>query len=245
MEGLPPEVQQRLAMAYIQSEGGGEAASAAFAAADTNKDGRLSPAEFQQWMEASVSASASATVSRVQVRQMALFTAIPMVGFGFMDNMIMIIAGDAIESTLGLTLGLTTLAAAGLGNLISDVAGLGLGGYIEASSEKLGIRKPILTRAQEASKTLVRTRALSNLLGISAGCILGMFPLLFIDVTQHRPDAAEAESWLWESSSEVGVAIAGCRRRSASCARCSTPSTSPTTARSPPPSSAAASSASA
>ena len=184
MEGLPPEVQQRLAMAYIQSEGGGEAASAAFAAADTNKDGRLSPAEFQQWMEASVSASASATVSRVQVRQMALFTAIPMVGFGFMDNMIMIIAGDAIESTLGLTLGLTTLAAAGLGNLISDVAGLGLGGYIEASSEKLGIRKPILTRAQEASKTLVRTRALSNLLGISAGCILGMFPLLFIDVSQ-------------------------------------------------------------
>ena len=36
-----------------------------------------------------------------------------------MDNMIMIIAGDAIEANVGLTLGISTLCAAGFGNLIS------------------------------------------------------------------------------------------------------------------------------
>ena len=37
-----------------------------------------------------------------------------MVGFGFMDNIIMIQAGDLIDSTLGVTLGITTLTAAAL-----------------------------------------------------------------------------------------------------------------------------------
>ena len=32
-------------------------------------------------------------------------------------------AGDAIDTSLGVTLGISTLAAAGLGNLVSDVAG--------------------------------------------------------------------------------------------------------------------------
>ena len=47
-----------------------------------------------------------------------------MVGFGFADNAIMIVAGDRIDATLGVRLGFSTLAAAGLGNLISDVAGI-------------------------------------------------------------------------------------------------------------------------
>ena len=37
-----------------------------------------------------------------------------------------IVAGDEIESLFGAKLGLSTLAAAGLGNLISDVIGLGM-----------------------------------------------------------------------------------------------------------------------
>jgi len=37
------------------------------------------------------------------------------------DNFIMIMAGDAIEASIGITLGLSTMAAAGFGNAFSDV----------------------------------------------------------------------------------------------------------------------------
>lgn len=37
-----------------------------------------------------------------------------------------IVAGDEIENVFGARLGLSTLAAAGLGNLVSDVIGLGM-----------------------------------------------------------------------------------------------------------------------
>lgn len=50
-----------------------------------------------------------------------------MIGFGFADNFIMILAGDVIDNKLGVLFGFSTLAAAGLGNLISDVAGISLG----------------------------------------------------------------------------------------------------------------------
>lgn len=162
VEKLTPEVRTRLMMAAVRADHSG-AAAAAFAEDPT-----------------------AVSVSRLQVRQLALYTAVPMIGFGFMDNMIMIIAGDVIENSIGLTFGLSTLCAAGFGNLISDVAGLGLGGYIEASSEKLGITRPMLSRAQEDTKVIGRTRAAANLIGISIGCIIGMFPLLFIDEEQRN-----------------------------------------------------------
>jgi tRNA-specific adenosine deaminase 1 len=45
----------------------------------------------------------------------------------------MLMSGERIESSLGVALGITTLAAAGLGNLISDVVGLGLADTIEVT----------------------------------------------------------------------------------------------------------------
>ena len=38
-------------------------------------------------------------------------------GFGFMDNVVMITMGDLIDSTLGVTFGLSTLTAAGFGQV--------------------------------------------------------------------------------------------------------------------------------
>ena len=40
---------------------------------------------------------------------------IPFVGFGFLDNALMIIAGDYIDTTIGVALGISTMAAAGFG----------------------------------------------------------------------------------------------------------------------------------
>ena len=54
-------------------------------------------------------------------------------------NAIFSIAGDHIDGSLGVKFGLSTLAAAGIGNLISDVIGLSAGGAIESAAERAGL----------------------------------------------------------------------------------------------------------
>mmetsp|Transcript_12824 Transcript_12824/g.38497 ORF Transcript_12824/g.38497 Transcript_12824/m.38497 type:complete len:301 (-) Transcript_12824:200-1102(-) len=121
----------------------------------------------------------------LQLRRYFLQKMLPMVGFGFVDNCIMLTAGDAIDQTLGATLQISTLAAAGLGNLVSDVMGLGLSSYVEAVASKIGIPSPNLTMAQINSTQCRWTVLAANVVGISIGCLLGMVPLLFLttDVT--------------------------------------------------------------
>lgn len=48
-----------------------------------------------------------------------IVNSIPFIGFGFLDNFFMIIAGDYIESSIGVYMCLSTMAAAALGNTIS------------------------------------------------------------------------------------------------------------------------------
>merc|ERR1719181_1034430 len=84
-----------------------------------------------------------------QLLQLSVFIAVPFFGFGFADNFIMIVCGDAIDSQFGAVLGLTTMAAAGLGNWVSDVVGLGLGDAIERWCERLGLSNGRLSPAQE------------------------------------------------------------------------------------------------
>ncbi len=64
----------------------------------------------------------------------ALSVGIPFVGFGLMDNSIMIVSGDLIAHYLGLYLSLSMLASAALGNLVSDVAGVAFGYGTDARS---------------------------------------------------------------------------------------------------------------
>lgn len=115
-----------------------------------------------------------------QLWQVFLISSIPFIGFGFADNVIMILAGDMIDKSLGMRLGLSTLAAAGLGNLISDVCGIGLGDVFERGSQWLGIKEPKMNRKQSRSKSARWTKTVGCMLGISLGCLLGMFPLLFL-----------------------------------------------------------------
>lgn len=160
-----------------------------FDALDVNKDGVVSQDEFLSWhgrlsasagIVANASGSGADPVAWGQLRSIAMISAIPMVAFGFADNLIMVIAGDAIDKTLGIAFGFTAMAAAGLGNTFSDVVGVFLSGRIEALSGGF-IRAPRLTRAQAASSLVKRTMAGSSAFGIAFGCLLGMFPLLFID----------------------------------------------------------------
>lgn len=89
-----------------------------------------------------------ATVSLQDLKYVALQHGIPFIGFGFVDNAIMIIAGDYIDVKLGVSLGISSMAAAGIGNTISDIAGLGLGNVVEDMCARLGLPNPALTQEQ-------------------------------------------------------------------------------------------------
>ncbi|XP_036904383.1 transmembrane protein 65 isoform X2 [Sturnira hondurensis] len=120
-----------------------------------------------------------------QLRYVFIHNAIPFVGFGFLDNAIMIVAGTHIEMSIGIILGISTMAAAALGNLVSDLAGLGLAGYVEALASRLGLSIPDLTPKQV---DMWQTRVSSHLgkaVGVTIGCILGMFPLIFFGVGEE------------------------------------------------------------
>jgi len=116
-----------------------------------------------------------------ELKQLSYHNSLPFIGFGFLDNFIMIVAGEYIDLTLGVRLGLSTMAAAALGNTISDLMGVGSAWYVESCADKLGARPPDLSAAQ---LELPRSRVCANLgraVGIVIGCVLGMFPLIFID----------------------------------------------------------------
>jgi CRP-like cAMP-binding protein len=118
--------------------------------------------------------------SSQQLLSLFTFVAVPFCGFGFADNAIMILCGDFIDAKFGMAFGLTTMAAAGLGNWVSDVVGLGLGDAIERGAEKIGLSNGGLTKAQENSQAAKLTSLMGKFVGISLGCLLGMFPLLFL-----------------------------------------------------------------
>ncbi|CAH0378579.1 unnamed protein product [Pelagomonas calceolata] len=120
--------------------------------------------------------------SRAQLWRLALANGVPFVGFGFADNVIMILAGDAIDKSIGVTLGISTLAAAGFGNLLSDVVGIGAGDVIDRYSEKI-IGKPktkALSLEQLALRSCRIVKTWATIIGITVGCLLGMAPLLFL-----------------------------------------------------------------
>eukprot|EP01065_Artemidia_motanka_P039541 TRINITY_DN4848_c0_g2_i1.p1 TRINITY_DN4848_c0_g2~~TRINITY_DN4848_c0_g2_i1.p1 ORF type:complete len:433 (+),score=94.60 TRINITY_DN4848_c0_g2_i1:58-1299(+) len=119
--------------------------------------------------------------SQAQLNKCAAAAAVPFIGFGVLDNAVMIVCGEAIDATLCVTFNLSTMTAAALGNTFSDAAGVFSGGVVEDAAERAGFAAPSLSRAQEdMSQTRAATR-LGQLIGVIVGCLIGMFPLLLID----------------------------------------------------------------
>merc|ERR1712039_692478 len=113
-----------------------------------------------------------------QMQLIALNAFIPFFGFGFFDNFIMIVAGDAVDTTLCVVMGYGTMVAAALGNTMSDQIGLALGGVIETCAEKLGLPTSGATEDQQRSLEYKLALHGGSMIGIIVGCFLGMFPLL-------------------------------------------------------------------
>lgn len=120
-------------------------------------------------------------LSRLELLKLALSQGVPMVGFGFADNFLMITFGGTIDSYFGLYVSL--MAAAGLGNLCSNIVGLGLADYIEHASTKLGLPAPKLSPAQRETPLARMASFAGTACGVTMGCLLGMVPLWFMDTT--------------------------------------------------------------
>lgn len=103
-------------------------------------------------------------------------------------------SGEAIDTTVGVTLGISTMCAAAIGNIISDICGVAFGTVIEdtvanfsKSIEKISRGKismppmPKLTHEQRNLRSIRFSNQLGCAIGLTVGCIIGMFPLLFFE----------------------------------------------------------------
>ncbi|XP_075220668.1 uncharacterized protein LOC142324008 [Lycorma delicatula] len=114
-----------------------------------------------------------------QLFGVAIHNASPFIGFGFLDNFFMIICGDYIELYVGSVITISTMAAAALGNTLSDILGIGSAFYVERAVSKIGFRPPNLSPIQLDMPSSRRAANLGRVIGVTIGCLLGMFPLLF------------------------------------------------------------------
>ena len=103
--------------------------------------------------------------------------------FGFIDNFVMIIAGEYIDATIAKTFGYSTMTAAGLGNMISDMGGEEAGSAIDTAIEKMGLDIEDVTDEQiEAAPGGMRFMdKRAGTFGVAIGCLIGMFPLAFME----------------------------------------------------------------
>lgn len=132
----------------------------------------------------------------------SVYCGFPFIGFGFLDNVIMITAGDYIEMSMGAALGIGTMTAAALGNAVSDVAGIGSAFYIEMLALKIGIRPPDLSPAQLELKVSHWSANIGRTICLTLGCILGMFPLLFLP--DHSKDSKNSEKTTKTAPADTG-----------------------------------------
>lgn len=157
------------------------------------------PSTLSTVIKTKVSPDSVPEPTKQQLRIVALHQAIPFVGFGFMDNSILLLSGEAIDMYLGVKLGISTMCAAALGNIISDLAGVALGTMIEDAvvkwSKKIEqitngrIRLPPMPKLTYEQRNLRSVRFSTQMgcaIGLTIGCVLGMFPLLFFPDVHHN-----------------------------------------------------------
>jgi tRNA-specific adenosine deaminase 1 len=171
-----------------------------FAAFDSDGDKMLTPQEFQNFHRAFLwrhlqqepevgnedgeqrsrsSSGSSKEITYAQLKSVALSQMYPFIGFGFLDNALMLAFGETIESSVGLSLGLSTMAAAAIGNTLSDVCGVGLANKIEYWCAKFGLTEEVtMTTGQAKEMRVVVARLGGAMTGVTIGCIVGSFPLL-------------------------------------------------------------------
>ncbi|NXX20566.1 TMM65 protein, partial [Podargus strigoides] len=123
-----------------------------------------------------------------QLRHVFFHNALPFVGFGFLDNAIMIAAGTQIELSIGVILGISTMAGKRYCQMNKTRTNIffSLAGYVEALASRLGLSIPDLTPKQADMWQTRLSAHLGKAIGVTIGCILGMFPLLFFGDEEEK-----------------------------------------------------------
>nr|CAD7571139.1 unnamed protein product [Timema californicum] len=101
--------------------------------------------------------------------------------------------GDYIEYSIGTVVVISTMAAAALGNTISDILGLGSAWYVERMAIRVGMKPPKLSPIQLDMPISRRFANLGRVLGVTIGCLLGMLPLLFLNKKLPNAEPHEDE----------------------------------------------------
>jgi len=130
-------------------------------------------------------------LTRQQIKSIFLSAAIPMVGFGFMDNFVMITAGSAIDNSLGVQMGLATLTAAAMGQVVSDVSGVVFG---DTLARVFKLSSAHLTSAQRKMAVVPRLRLAGAVVGVIVGCTLGATALYLIPDDRDSDNSKENAS---------------------------------------------------
>jgi len=171
-----------------------------FENADTDGDGDLTQEEFDSWFRRGLDSSTQRFTfdepgkitadeesqekveppTKAELRAYSLRVALPFFGFGFIDNSIMILCGDLVDLTLSQRFGVSMLFSAGLGNVFADSLGVYTSDLIEKTSNKISPKSGKLTPNQQMMKCTRRRKTIFRIVGISTGCLAGMFPLLFL-----------------------------------------------------------------
>jgi len=169
-----------------------------FESADTDNDGDLTQEEFESWFRRGLDSSTkrfpfdalvkqgSDEEERVerptnaQLRAYSFRVALPFFGFGLIDNFLMLMFGDIIDLTLSQKFGVSMLFSAGLGNVFADSIGAYSSDLIERVSKTFTPRTAKLTHKQLMLKSVRNRNTIFRIVGISSGCVAGMFPLLFL-----------------------------------------------------------------
>lgn len=105
----------------------------------------------------------------------------------------MIQAGQYIDSTIGVALGLATMTAAAAGQVVSDVSGVVFGGTLERFLTKLSlIKSPNLTSSQRQLSICRNVSMAGAVVGVVIGCALGAMTLLLVDLeARNRIERAQ------------------------------------------------------
>jgi hypothetical protein len=140
-----------------------------------------SPETAQAATAAATTATPIKAPTSIQLRRVFYRSALPMIGFGIMDQTVMLHAGHAIDCTLGVTFGLSTLTAAAFGQVCSDASGVLFGNTLDQLASRVGLPRSGLDATQRALPIVQRTRFMGALLGVIFGCMIGLLNLLIID----------------------------------------------------------------
>lgn len=112
---------------------------------------------------------------------------LPYLGFGVLDMGTMLFVAQSFDSLVGLYLGLSVMAAAAVGDTLSNLVGLFSVLKLTQVVHYLGFKPPQLSAHQEANEAVRWVRHGARFCGVLSGCIVGMIALLFYDPPERLP----------------------------------------------------------